>query len=286
MTAVYHRRFFPDDVDGTVAYVAPISFGAPDDRYQPFFDTVGTAACRQDLEAFQRDALERRSAMLSRIDADAQQSGYTYERIGGSEMAFEGAVTELLWAFWQYGGLSDCAGIPAASATDDEVYSFLEQVSGVSFYADFVIGYFEPYFYQAAAELGYPSVPFDHIADLLEFETIDVMPSLLPSGVTVTHDPAAMDDVQSWVSTQGSELLFVYGEYDPWSGGAFELGQASDSFRLVVPQGNHGAGIGDLAPEDRTIALDALERWTGVQAAFKPGRTRTTHRIPQLRLVP
>jgi len=26
MTAVFHRRFFPDDVDGTVPYVAPISF--------------------------------------------------------------------------------------------------------------------------------------------------------------------------------------------------------------------------------------------------------------------
>src|SRR4029453_18614710 len=33
MTAVYHRRFFPDDVDATVAYVAPISFSRADDRY-------------------------------------------------------------------------------------------------------------------------------------------------------------------------------------------------------------------------------------------------------------
>ena len=27
MTAIYYRRFFPDDVEGTVPYVAPISFG-------------------------------------------------------------------------------------------------------------------------------------------------------------------------------------------------------------------------------------------------------------------
>ena len=38
MTSVYHRRFYPDDVDGTVAYVAPevIHGGAPEpasDRY-------------------------------------------------------------------------------------------------------------------------------------------------------------------------------------------------------------------------------------------------------------
>ena len=37
MTAIYHRRFYPDDVDGTVPYVAPISFGAPDLRYPTTF---------------------------------------------------------------------------------------------------------------------------------------------------------------------------------------------------------------------------------------------------------
>ena len=42
MTSVYHRRFYPDDVDATVAYVAPISFGAPDDRYIDFLANVGT----------------------------------------------------------------------------------------------------------------------------------------------------------------------------------------------------------------------------------------------------
>ncbi|HEX5062314.1 MAG TPA: S28 family serine protease, partial [Kofleriaceae bacterium] len=36
MTATYHRRFYPDDVDGTVPYVAPISFAAPDARYAGF----------------------------------------------------------------------------------------------------------------------------------------------------------------------------------------------------------------------------------------------------------
>ena len=43
MTATYHRRFFPDDVDGTVAYVAPNDVNNKDDRaYDQFFKTVGT----------------------------------------------------------------------------------------------------------------------------------------------------------------------------------------------------------------------------------------------------
>ena len=42
MTAVFYRRFYPDDVVGTVPYVAPLSFAAPDERYAAFLDSVGT----------------------------------------------------------------------------------------------------------------------------------------------------------------------------------------------------------------------------------------------------
>ncbi len=53
MTAVYHKRFYPDDVDGTVAYVAPNDVNNADDRaYDRFFRTVGTdPACRTRLES-------------------------------------------------------------------------------------------------------------------------------------------------------------------------------------------------------------------------------------------
>jgi hypothetical protein len=73
-----------------------------------------------------------------------------------------------------------------------------------------------------------------------------------------------MQDVAGWVTTEGERLLFIYGENDPWSAGAFELGQAQDSYRLFVPEGNHGASIGDLPSADLQVAFDALEAWTGV----------------------
>src|SRR5688572_9391383 len=58
MTAIYHRRFFPDDVEGTVPYVAPISFGAPDDRYVPFLDTLGPPTCRNAVRAMALELLQ------------------------------------------------------------------------------------------------------------------------------------------------------------------------------------------------------------------------------------
>ena len=40
-TAIFHRRFYPDDVDATVSYVAPFSFGLDDERYIDFLANVG-----------------------------------------------------------------------------------------------------------------------------------------------------------------------------------------------------------------------------------------------------
>lgn len=267
MTSVYHRRFYPDDVDATVAYVAPISFAAGDDRYHAFFDQVADADCRQRLIAFQRDLLGRREAMKSRIDA----LGLSFTRYGGDlDAVLEDAVTELPWSFFQYGSLSDCATIPGAAASDDAEFQYLLQRNG--FGDDDSMEPFLTYYYQAEAELGYPSMPTAAIDDLLEvpdgFEADD-----LPAGVSVTYDPAAMKDIDAWVKEQGERLLFVYGDSDPWYGGAFALGPGSaDCFELVVPGANHGALVRDLPAADQTIALDAVERWTGVRPALFTGR--------------
>jgi hypothetical protein len=64
--------------------------------------------------------------------------------------------------------------------------------------------------------------------------------------------------------------LFIYGELDPWSSGAYELGAAADSFKFAAPGGNHGSGIADLKAPDKETALAALERWLGVTRVRTP----------------
>ena len=275
MTSIYHRRFYPDDVDATVAYVAPLSFGAPDDSYHPFFDTVGGEACRAALRDFQRELLLRREPLLALMQADGDEQGITFERLGGIEGAFEDAVIEFPWGFWQYGGggTSMCDLVPAPEASDGELYDFFAVVGGsVFFVSDQVIEIYSPYYFQAETQLGFPSSPRAHIEDLLEAQ--EAPRDYLPEGVTATYDEGeAMRDIDEWVQGEAERLLFVYGEWDPWYAGAFELGAAVDSFLYVAPELDHGAGIADLAEADRDAALDALARWTG-ETLRAPGRER------------
>ena len=274
MTSIFHRRFYPGDVDATVAYVAPISFGAPDERYEPFFDTVGAGPCRTALRTAQRELLERRTNMVTRLQNAAEANGFTFARSSGAEGAFEDAVIELQWVFWQYAGPPYCDSIPAAGATNAVFYDFLVDFGGLYGFDDSQLDAFSPYFFQAESQLGFPSVPTAHLDDLLE--TQDLPRDLLPAGATATYDPAAMEDIDGWVRSDAERLLLVYGEFDPWTAGHFELGDADDSLFLVAPAANHGASISDLDPADAETAAAALARWTGITLAAP----RAARRLP------
>jgi hypothetical protein len=73
-----------------------------------------------------------------------------------------------------------------------------------------------------------------------------------------------MMDIDQWVRTESDRLLFIYGQWDPWTGGKFGIRDATDSYQFVQAEGTHGSRIGKLAPADRDVALDRLAAWTGV----------------------
>jgi hypothetical protein len=179
---------------------------------------------------------------------------------------FESTVVSLPFAFWQYNGAYLCGDVPTSAASDEVLWSFLEQVSPVSGGADDSLLWFEPYYWQAYSELGTPGIDTSYLADLLLYDpaTIDDLPSI---ALDPTFEPAAMQDISDWVTSAGQQLLFVYGDSDPWTAGAFELGGAADSYRLTVANGNHYAQIAQLSPGDSQLALDALSAWAGVAAS-------------------
>jgi hypothetical protein len=268
MTSIYHRRFFPGDVDGTVAYVAPHSDGLDDPRYAEFLNQVGDDGCRQKLKDFQREVLLRRSSMLTRLSSLASKYNVTFDLIG-IEPSLESTVIGLGFAFWQYNGANLCNTIPGAAASDDEVWGFFNNIGLPLYSADPWLLGFEPYYWQAYSELGTPGIDTSHIDDLLlvNFDAIDDLPSI---DIDPVHNPAPMEGVGTWLATEGERILFIYGETDPWSAAAFDPGGAKDTHKFVMPGGNHGANIKGLTPTDQSAALDALAAWTGVVPMIQP----------------
>jgi len=265
MTATYHRRFYPDDVDGTVAYVAPLSLGAPDERYIDFLNNIGDQDCLAKLRAIQVEVLTRREAMVTLLSAQATETNASFNRIGGLERAIESVILDFPFTFWQYFGIASCSSVPEATATDQEIFDFVNQIIAFQMASDSAFDFLDPYYYQAASELGYPDLATSHLAGLLLTDAPSTEQGLIPEGVAPpTYNPNAMLDIAEWVETEGNRLIFIYGQWDPWTTGAYELGAATDSFKFIVPNGTHGSRMSQLNAEDKAVVLDALQRWTGV----------------------
>jgi len=268
MTATYHKRFYPRDVDGTVAYVAPNDVNNKEDSaYDRFFKTVGTdPKCRADLRNLQREMLKRRPEMEARMTAAAQEAGYTWKIVKGVDVAFENSVMDFEWAFWQYHLQSECADVPATTASTDDIYAYFDLVSGGLTYTDQGLEQYIPYYYQAGTQLGWPAPSFKHLRPLLRHEKTYQPRTYVPRNIPMRFDPSAMPDIDRWVRTSASHMLFVYGQNDPWGAEPFRVGpHARDSKVFVSPGLNHsGRLIATLPAAQKAEATADVRRWAGV----------------------
>ncbi|MCK5838868.1 MAG: hypothetical protein KAG99_03420, partial [Bacteroidales bacterium] len=57
-TAMYHRYFFPEDVDVTIGYVCPLNFSIEDARVYSFMELVGDSICRNKVFNYQMEMLQ------------------------------------------------------------------------------------------------------------------------------------------------------------------------------------------------------------------------------------
>ncbi|WP_163999557.1 S28 family serine protease [Pyxidicoccus caerfyrddinensis] len=276
MAAVYHRYFYPDDVDVTVPYVAPNSHGLDDGRYARFVEQVGDADCRAKLQAFQQAVLLHRAEMMPFMEELVVLGGTDFHVIGGRDRALEFAVVEASFYFWQYWGTPYCEDVPAPDAPAAELFGFLDGIVAIAFtYGDVWLDYYAAYYYQAATELGFTRFSTRHLHGLLRYPGEDEPRAYLSFPVRERFDHDLMHRVEHWVRSQGERMLFIYGENDPWSSGAFSVRERNDSFRFIVPGGEHGSRISRLPEPERTQAVEHLYRWMGLDVSAAGARALT-----------
>src|SRR5882762_8865876 len=122
-------------------------------------------------------------------------------------------VLDTEWAFWQYFKKADCPSVPGKNASTQTIYNFIDNVTDWNFYTDQGVLPFAPYYYQASTQLGWPAPKFDYLRGLTRYSTSAFYApnSNLPPDLRSRHDPFPMLDVDFWVRTQSSQMLFIYG---------------------------------------------------------------------------
>jgi hypothetical protein len=274
MTSLYHRYFYPDDLAATVAHVAPHSYSLGDetDAYAVrLADTIGGEAnkvCRANLLESQKVLLSHKDQILTRINGD-------FALLGSKEIGLEHSIIELPWTYWQYSGPGeDCSNVPAPDAPIDDHINFLFENNDPNGYNDTELAGFVPYYFQASTQLGNPGTRLTEIASLLNFKDTFNIKQYVPDEIELPYDNAvAMHEVSDWLKTKSTQMIFVYGGFDPWTGGAHPAENFSadrDTYRFDVAGMNHGAQFLDLKGEAHELAYTKIRQWLNINAEMPP----------------
>jgi hypothetical protein len=258
-TALFHRRFYPEDVTATVAYDTPLNFSLEDPRIDAFFETVGTEFCREKLIGFQREVLLRKDKMLPLFRADAEKKHRSFSI--GEEKAFEYVVLEYPFSFWQYHTF-DCDSIPDYPATDQELFEHLKKIVSFSSYADPSMN--SPAMFQFSTELGYYGYVTKNVRDLLRFKEYPNS-AYAPQVAGSNFKPEVMSDIDDWLQKNGERILYIYAEFDPWSAPAVSVPEGLDAIKMIKDRGNHFTFMKTFPQEKQEIMLSALERWLQIE---------------------
>ena len=257
-TALIYRAFFPNDVDITVPYVAPVSRSAEDGRHEPFLNVVGDKKTRQAILSFQREVLKRRGEIIPLLEKFCMEKQLSF-RISMNEV-LDYCVLEYSFAFWQWG--TPASHIPANSATTEVLFKHLTEISGPDYFATGQST--QAFFIQAARELGYYGYDIEPFKDLLFIRTAKdyLQRIMLPEGITIQFQPELYKKLTNYIATSDPRLIFVYGEYDPWTSvGITKLDGKKNMFVAIQPKGSHRARINTLPDSLRDKVIKTINLW-------------------------
>ena len=260
-TVMFHSYYYPDDADIRVPYVAPLNFGPEDPRIYDFLDTVGSEYCRDRVFEVQKLILKNRDIYYPMMLDEAGKMGYTFNRIGGPEVAFEYTVLEYDFAYWQW-GRTPCEDI-ILEGDPENIYSQFFRISGLDYFSDTGIREYEPFFYQAMTEIGYYGYDFEKFGDLLQYAVDGEEPEFTfsaPEGVELEYDYDLMKKVDEYVR-DADNFMYIYGMQDTWSATSVRLGDNTNSVKILKRDGDHTTRIRNLPAEQQEMALSTLKRW-------------------------
>ncbi len=266
-TTIYYRYFFPDDVDVSIPYVAPVNYTLEDPRIYTFLNNVGTPECRQKVKDFQLFLLKNEEEALKYIQINSDKRGLTYSYVGSTGTAFEYAVLEYSFSFWQWG--YPCSEIPQ-NPTVQEAVDYLLKNSDISFFSDQEINGYAPHYYQAATEMGYYGYDITPFKPYLKHFKENPFATFPPkeAGKTV-YSEKLNDNLKKWLDKKANNIIYIYGGIDTWSATKVNPSSKTNSVILEIPGANHrSARIKNMDSQMKEKLSETLYNWIGIKPDY------------------
>ena len=263
--SIFYRYFYPDDVDASVPYVAPLNRAYEDTRVYDFLNTAGSDECRASILDFQKRLLTKRHEVLPLLKKQTDKDNQSFDYLG-FEAAFEYAVLEMPFSFWQWGG--KCEEIPGATAAVETDLNYLLAVSGIGLFSDRLIEFYGSHYYQSATQIGYYGYETEPFKDLLKALPLKPHPhaAFVPNKLKVDFNDELLQKVNTWITENGNQFAYIYGANDPWTANSVKPTDEVDAIWIIMDGKHHGtARIAHMTDSERYSLKMKLEEWLGIK---------------------
>ncbi len=262
-TCMCYRVFFPDDVDVSVPYVAPLNKSLEDGRHEPFIESqVSDAASRQHVKDFQLEVLKRKSKLMPIFEQYCNNKGYTF-RVSREDI-YDYCVLEYSFAIWQWG--TPMSKIPGTTASDTEIFDHFIKTTDPNYFSEQT-----PYLsfnVQAARELGYYGYDIKPFKKLMSITTAkDYMHRvMLPEQfANLKFDKTLYNKTMNWLKNNDRKMVYIYGGIDPWGSSGVAGLKFLKNKKLIkvymLPNGSHATRINTFPEPTRSEIINLINRY-------------------------
>ena len=261
-TSMFYRAYYPDDVDVSVPYVAPLCVALEDGRHESFLEQASTKAKRDAVRNFQLLLLERKEVYMPLFEDYCKKKNYTFRQ--PLSVIYDYCVLEYAFSFWQWG--KPASEIPTLEKGDEVVFKY--------FIASCDPDYFsrgnklDSFSVQAVKDFGYYGYNVEPFKKYIKEPLQDYYKKIMLSEewYDVEFDGSVHRKVVDYLTENDPKMIYIYGEWDPWTanGVTWLRDRNKKNIRIFIePDGSHKARIGTMPENMKKEILDLLEEWVG-----------------------
>ena len=262
-TTMFYRATYPDDVDVSVSYVAPLNRGIEDGRHEVFLaKKVGTKTERKVIKDAMQELMRRKPELLPMFKDFCTKRNYHFYL--PEEDIYDYCVLEYPFALWQWG--TPVNTIPAQTASNQEWFDNLMEVSSPDYFS--YPSKYTPFDVQAIKELGYYGYSLKPIKKWTSLKSTKgyLKEIMLPDSLRgYDFDPTLYKRTVKFLKEEDPTHIFIYGEIDPWSSSGvctwLNCKKKQNMRVYVQPRGSHKARIGNMPKDTREEIVERLTKW-------------------------
>ncbi|MBE6334073.1 MAG: aminopeptidase [Bacteroidales bacterium] len=259
-TTMFYRAKFPNDVDISVPYVAPLNKGIEDGRHEKFLaKEVADEKSRQIVLDFQMEMMKRKAELLPMFKAHCDAKGYEFRL--PIEEVYDYDVMEYSFAHWQWGLPID--KVPGADATNEEIFKYAIGILEPNYFAKQTP--YTSFNVQAVRELGYYGYdmkPFKKYMDIKSPKDYMRRLMIIEELSGDEFDKTLYKDTKKFLKKNDPKMIYIYGEYDPWSAsGVMDLKNKENIKIYVHPGGSHSTRINSFAEPKKSEIINTIKGW-------------------------